>query len=264
MLPGIDLLTHPDPDSGPGVDFAALRKEKEFWFVVLRAGRSRMVYNNAGVPVLEHIQNRAYDGYVAQLKKLGIPWITVYGAYPWEWAEDQAVAYWEFIKDDLPVMPFVSLERMSEWLPQMESNRIEFYNRLTGRLNVLSNGRYKPGPEVGLYTNLGMLRHYLLPLPVEFAKNVYNFTAQWTDADYPAVEGFADWRLWQAAPGEVYFNGTKAEFEAWAHYKFPGGETPPGPGEEPEPEPVQKSWWQRLIEWLIKLLSKLINGGGHG
>lgn len=263
MLPGIDLIAHPDPDSGPGVDFAQMRKTQEFYFVVLRIGRAKMDYNAAGVPTLTFVKNNAYDGYITQLKKLGIPWVTVFGAYPWEWGNEQAEIYWQWIRDDLPVMPFVSLEKMGEWLPQMEGNRIDFYNVITGRLNALTGGRYKPGPEVGLYTNLSLLRKYLLPLPVEFSKSVYNFTAQWNDNDYPAVEGFNGWSLWQRGPGEVFFNGGAAEFEEWAHYKFPPVDPAPDPDPEPEPEPEpeQKSWWKRLIEWLIGLLQQIIDGG---
>lgn len=141
-LPGIDFLTHPDPDSGPGVDFYDLGLEKDFCFVVLRAGRAVMRYNDAGVPVLQYIKNRAYDGYVSQLKILHIPWITVFAAYPWEWGNEQAEAYWQIIKDDLPVMPYVSLERFAdaEWLPSMIGSRLEFYNTITGRLNALTGG----------------------------------------------------------------------------------------------------------------------------
>jgi len=256
FLPGIDFLTHPDPDGGPGVDFAQLRKERPFYFAVLRAGRAKMVYNAAGVPVMEFIKNRAYDGYVSQLKKLRIPWITVFAAYPWEWGNEQAEVYWQIIRNDLPVMPYVSLERFAdaEWLPSMTGSRIDFYNTITGRLNALTGGRYKPGAEVGLYTNLSMLRSYLLPLPDEFRRNVSNFTAQWTSSDCPAVEGFDRWDLWQRYAGEVYFNGDAAAFSAWAKYDL---QPLPGPEPEPEPEP-QLSFWQKIIRWLMDLLGRLL------
>ena len=250
------FVPYTDIDTGQAVDFEAEHKKQPFDFVVLRAGRSALNYNVHGVAVVEHIKNSAYDGYVNQLKALGIPWVTVYQAYPWEWGNEQAQFYFDIIKDDMPVFPFVSLEHYGEWLPFMESDRIDFYNVFTGKLNSLTGGRYKPDPQVGLYTNPNWLSTYLPNMPAEFRKNVANFTAQWTTGSAPAVEGFATWTLWQKSQTEVYFNGTREEFEAWAKYRLTyTGDTEPM--EEPEPEPT-KHWLMVLLEWLIELIKKLI------